>query len=201
MTTPMTIEDFSSAFTTRIVDYVSLESNADTMHVVFEVKCNANGRVGVFIVDVDTTTLDNGFTRNDVVDAAWNEAKTNVNDWAIVNAPKVQYVDYIVENVSSAISITDFNTNFSVRICRFELYPKESPTVWCVGFQVYMNDKPNVCMFVDGTAPIEGLCNNVFCTSVAGEVWNSVKERVSLWASNELAKSSLIGSQYTPTSV
>jgi hypothetical protein len=200
MSTPMTLEEFTANFIVKVVDYKDLGENI--VKVVFEVKCTVNKRVGVFIADVDTTNLNEGFTYEDVINAAWDLQKTNVNDWSIVNLPHEVLSAYtplsVVDN--SPITLTDFNNNFTVNVCRYELYPQISPSTWCVGLQIHKTDNPNVSMYIDGNVPIESQCNNVFCAAVVAAVWNIVKSNVCTWAAVELAKASVIDTTYTPTS-
>lgn len=201
MSTPITLEDFTANFVVRIASYNDLGN--DTVKVVFEVKCSVNNRVGVFIADVDTTTLDEGFTHQDVVDAAWNLQKTNVNDWSVVNLPHEVLSAYTPSSVAdnSPITLTDFNNNFTVTINRYELYPDVSPTTWCVGFIIRKTNNTAISMFIDGNIPIESYCNNVLCTSVVTAVWDTVKTSVCSWAATEVAKTPLIDTIFTPTTV
>lgn len=201
MSTPMTLQDFTTNFVVRIVDYKDLGN--DTVKVVFEVKCIVNNRVGVFIADVDTTSLDEGFTHQDVVDAAWNLQKTNVNDWSVTNLPHEVLSAYTPLSVAdnSPITLTDFNNNFTVNVQRYELYPQVNPTSWCVGFSIHKTNDADINMYVDGTVPIESQCNNVLCVTVAGAVWDTIKANVCNWAAVELQKISLIDTIFTPTTV
>jgi hypothetical protein len=201
MSTPLTLTEFNTDFAIRIADFIDLGN--DTTKVVFEVKCLANNRVGVFITEVDTTTLNEGFTNNDVVNTAWSEVKTNANDWAVVNRPKVVYRACTVESVStdSAITLQDFNNNFSVELRRFELYPAVSPVSWCLGFYIYQKSDASVNMYIDNNIPIGDFCNNVFCASVAASVWDLVKANVCVWAASQLAKALVIDTTYVPTAV
>jgi len=197
----MTLEDFTNNFVVRVVNYTDLGD--DTIKVVFEVKCTVNNRVGVFIAEVDTTTLDEGFTTQDVIDAAWDLQKTNVNDWSIVNLPHEVLSAYTPLSVmdNSPITLTDFNNNFTVNVRRYELYPTVSPVSWCVGFHINKTNNSSVNMYIDGNVPIETQCNNVLCTAVVAAVWDIVKPNVCNWAATELSKASVIDTPYTPTSV
>lgn len=201
MSTPMTIEDFTTNFVVRIVDYKDLGN--DTIKVVFEVKCTVNNRVGVFIAEVDTTTLDEGFTQQDVVDAAWDLQKENVNDWSVHNLANQTLSAYTPVSVAdnSEITLTNFNNNFTVTVRRYELYPETSPTTWCIGFSIHKTNNSAVNMYVDGNIAIELQCNNVLCVEVVGAVWDTIKANVCAWAASQLAKASVIDTTFTPTTV
>lgn len=201
MSTPMSLDDFKTNFVVRVVDYKDLGDN--TTKVVFEVKCIVNNRVGVFIADVDTTTFTEGFTTQDVVAEAWNLQKTNINDWSLVNLPHEVLAAYTPESVAenSTITLVDFNSNFSVVVRRYELYPSVSPATWCVGFYIYKTNDSSVNMYVDNNVPIESHCNNVLCASVVAAVWDIVKANVCTWAAKQVATASVVNTTYTPTSV
>lgn len=201
MTQPLTLEDFNANFTVRVVDYKELSNNIHK--VVFEVRCKVNNRVGVFISDVDTTLLNEGFTHDDVVNAGWDEVKTSANEWGVTMISKVPFTVYTPESVAdnSSITLLEFNNNFTVSMSRFELYPSTSPSSWCIGFYIQQTSKPAVSMYVDGNVPIGDYCNNVLCKTVAGAVWDNVKANVCSWASTQLAKVSVIDTSYTPTTV
>lgn len=201
MSGPTPIETFNANFTVRVADYREVVGTPDTIKVVYEVLCISNKRIGVFISDVDTTTLSVGFTHEDVLEAAWDEVKSSVSDWADVNIEHEQYTTYTVLSTTSAISLQDFNDNFTVQLIRYELYPKVSPVSWCVGFYIYSTTRPGVKMFIDDTVPMADYCNNVLCESVTGAVWTIIKERVCSWAAAELEKPPVINTNYVPTSL
>ena len=169
--------------------------------MIYEVLCTSNKRIGVFISDVDTTTLASGFTNADVLEAAWDEVKSDVKDWSDVNIAHTQYILYTVQSTTESITLQDFNDNFTVQLVRYEVYPKVSPSSWCIGFYIYSSTRPGVNMFIDGTVPIADFCNNVLCESVTGAVWNLIKERVCSWAAAELAKPSVVNTTFVPSTL
>ena len=201
MSEPVSLEDFNTNYTVRVADFKVSESVPTVTTVIFEIKNNVNLRVGVFISDVDSTTLASEYTHNDVLDAAWNDVKTSANEWATVNLPKPGYSTYTVLSTTDDITLEDFNTNYTVRVSRFELYPNVSPTSWCIGFNVSSNTKPGVNLYVDSTIGLADYCNNVLCKTVAGAVWDLVKDRVCIWAAKELSSPPVLNSQYVPSSV
>jgi hypothetical protein len=196
---PTPLENFNADFTVRVADFTELVDTPDTIKVMYEVLCKINKRIGVFISDVDTTTLSVGFTNADVLEAAWDDVKSSVKDWADVNIQHGQYTIFTVPSTTEAITVQDFTDNFTVQLIRYEVYPKVSPSSWCIGFYVYSTSRPGVNMFIDGTVPIEDFCNNVLCVSVTGAVWNLIKERVCSWAAAEVAKPSVINTNFVPT--
>lgn len=197
----MTLELFNNNFVVRVVEYKELVDVPTTIKVSYEVKCNLNNRVGVFITEVDTTTLNEGFTHDDVTTAAWDALKATVSAWASTMFPKPQYQFFTVLSTTDAITLQDFTDNFQVQIIRFELYPKVSPSSWCIGFYVFSTTKPGVNMFIDGNVGLDDYCNNVLCKSVAGAVWDDLKIRICAWAASELQKPAALNTQFVPSSL
>lgn len=200
MSGQLSIESFNSNFIVRVADYKPNIDTPSTITVVYEVKCVPNKRVGVFIDNVDTTTLVEGFTYDDVVQAAWDSLKNSVAEWSTVMLAQPQNTTYTVTSTTDDISLQDFTDNFEVQVIRYELYPKVSPSSWCVGFHIYCKARPFVNLFVDGNVGLNEYCNNVLCNAIVGGVWDSVKSRVCSWAANELQQPQVIDTTFVPTS-
>jgi hypothetical protein len=192
----MTIEDFNTNFAVSIVEY-NVDDIANTVTINFAITCTSNNRKSIWVSVVDTTTLSEGYTSSDVLDAAWNDVKASVNDWAVYNLAETAFTEYTVASVSDAITLSDFNTNFTVYLGRFDLYPSIQPTSWCIGFRAQRNGK-DANIYVDATIPIADHCNNTLCASIADTVWDLVKSRVSSWAATELAKDNVINTTFVP---
>lgn len=200
MSTPMSLEDFNRDFVVRIASFTA-SPDTTTVHVVFEVKCTANHRVGAFMTDVDTATLNAGHSTDDVVNAAWDAVKATVNPWVVINVQHEILTAFTPQTTTDDISISDFNTYFTVHVGRYELYPTVSPTSWCVAFTVFITDKPDVKMYLDSNVPVNDWCNNVFCVDVVTAVWEKLKAPICTWAASELVKSHVLNTTYVPTEV
>lgn len=199
MSAPITLENFNTNFVVRVASYEPDVEN-DLVKIVFEVKCVLNGRVGVFISDVDTTALPSEYTNEDVLNAAWEDVMDTVNPWASTQIEKEVLSLYVPTSTTDSITLTNFNNNFTVHVSRYELYPQTAPTSWCVGFRATSTASGSV-LYVDGTVPIQDFCNNVTCISVATSVWDSLKTRICSWAEGELNKPVLLNTTYVPTDV
>lgn len=200
MSSNISLQDFLDSTTVTVINYT--QTDATHVHVEYNVVINANERTGVFMTDIDTSLLSEGFTTQDVLNAAWDSVKSNVNAWTIVNAAHEKFTVHDVQSTdSNFISLQDFTDNFTAQLVRYELYPPNQPTHWCVGFNVVKDNTPKRSMYIDGLVPLADWCNNVFCASVADTVWDQVKSRVSEWAAAELALPSVVNTTYTPTSV
>jgi len=78
----MNITDFNTNFSVRVVDYNDATSN---IKVHFRVQCIPNGRVSIHIASVDIATMNEGWTKQDVITAAWTSITSIVNAWASFN--------------------------------------------------------------------------------------------------------------------
>lgn len=201
MSDPITLQDFNDNFTVRIVDYKDMGNGH--IEIMFEVKCRVNNRVSIFIADVDTSTLTEGYTAEDVTSTAWTNIKESINAWSSMCVQRPALTSYTAQSVSddSQITLQDFNDNFTVLITRYELYPSVNPTSWCVAFNIIKKDKPTQNMYIDGTIPLTQHCNNVGCTLGVTKVWDNVKTQVCTWAAAEMMKASIIDTIYSPVEV
>ena len=93
------------------------------------------------------------------------------------------------------ITIQEFNECYEVVIVRFELYPAEEPSSWCVGYNI-KNKNNQYSMFVDTTVPIDASKSN---EDVLHDAWDQVKSNVTCWVKNIHCKSSLLNTQFLPT--
>jgi hypothetical protein len=77
---------------------------------------------------VDTTQLTPGYTHENIISTAWESVKTDANAWGVFNVVETRLTELTVTSTSNAIDVSTFNTNFSVKIIRFELVPPINPT-------------------------------------------------------------------------
>ncbi len=194
----MNIADFNTDFTVTIVQFDDATSNVG---VNFRVVCLPNGRKSIHTAVVDTTLLSEGYTDNDVVLAAWNSVKSTVNTWASFNITEDPLTTLTITSVSSAISLSAFNTNFTVRVAQFNLISTVNPTHWAIQLLVTRNGT-NIGNVFEGLVPLtEDYCNNTLCSDVADAAWELVKDAACYWAFNNLPTDSLVDTVYTPVSI
>lgn len=92
-----------------------------------------------------------------------------------------------------------FNQNFNVKVVRFELYPADSPTAWCTGFQI-SNKNNGKQMYVDVQIALDSLnpdTNND--NSIVKIGWSKVSDQVLSWATAVQNQSSVINQSFTPS--
>lgn len=194
------IDTLNKYFTVKVSGY---NDSFPIVVVQFQVVCLTNNRVSVHIADVDTTLLESGFTKKQVVDAAWLLVKDTVVVWAGFNIIKGAFETFRPSTVSEGanIDVTIFNDNFKVNVTRFELYPVINPTNWCVGFNVEKKDSRNVKMYADELIPLTEHCNNTYCINIVNAVWLKVEGRVTAWADKQYTYDSVLNTDYVPGGV
>lgn len=195
----MNLTDFNTNFTVTIVAFDDTTSNVS---VHFKVKCNVNDRVSLHTAVADTTLLSEEYTDNDVVTAAWNTIKTTVNTWASFNITEDPVSVLTITSTSNAISLSTFNTNFTVKVTRFEMIPSINPTHWSIHLLIYDTSTPSLSTYYEGLVPLTSeYCNNTLCSDIADAAWELVKNQACDWASQNLPTESVVDTIFVPASV
>lgn len=194
----ITLQDFLDNFTVRVVEYKTEQNSTITVH--FEVRCNANNRLSIHITSVDVSELPGGYTSQDVLDLGWSQVTENVSDWATTNVVNPPLTTFTPLTSTNDISLTDLNTNFSIRLARWELYPRERPSTWCVGLEITktVGGKSKI---MDCAIPFTSLCNNTQCLDIVTAAWDVMKPSLCAWAAEVLPELNVVNTTYTPTSL
>lgn len=193
----ITLEDFINNFSVRVAEYK--EESVDNIKVHFEVRCNVNGRLSIHIATVDVSGLQT-YTANDVLDLAWDSVKENVTDWATTNVVNPPITTFTPQTTTADITLSNLTTNFGIRVSRWELYPRERPSSWCVGFEMTKN-VGNQSKVLDCTLPFTNLCNNTLCLDIMTAAWDVLKPSFCAWAGQVLAEANVINNNYVPSSL
>ncbi len=148
---------------------------------------------------VDTTQLTPGYTHENIISTAWESVKTDANAWGVFNVVETRLTELTVTSTSNAIDVSTFNTNFSVKIIRFELVPPINPTNWCIGFTVCAINNEFTCNNYEGLIPLsQNYCNNTVCSNIADSAWEIVKDNVCEWAVAKLPTQDVL---FVPTNI
>lgn len=92
-----------------------------------------------------------------------------------------------------------FNQNFNVKVVRLDLYPAESPTAWCTGFQI-SNKSNGKQMYIDVQVLLDSLTPDTSDdSSIVQAGWAKVSDQVLSWATGVQKQSSVINQKFTPT--
>ena len=194
----MNLQQFNDNFSVTVVQFDNTTSNA---LVNFKVQCLVNSRVSIHTATVDTTLLSEGFNDLDVVAAGWENIKTTVNTWATFNLSENSLSVISIASTSNLIDVSTFNSNFTVKVIRFELIPNINPTDWCIQLSVGRNDK-NLSANFEGLIPLDqAYCNNTLCSDIALTGWELVKEKACEWAFNNMPTVGVVDKTYVPVSI
>jgi hypothetical protein len=194
----MNISDFNTNFTVTIKQFDDTTSN---VAVNYQVVCLPNSRKSLHTAVVDTTLLSEGYTDNDVVLAGWNSIKSTVNTWALYNITEVPLTTLAITSTSNVISLSAFNTNFTVNVVHFNLIPAINPTHWVIQLSVLRNGTSIGNVF-EGYVPLtESYCNNTLCSDIAQAAWELVKNPACDWALANMPTDSVVDTVYTPASI
>lgn len=103
----------------------------------------------------------------------------------------------MTEDANVAPETTTTTTpSHTIKVARFELYPKEAPTCYCVGFSVTCN---NQTIYRDTQVPLETAADCGCETEIAQQAYNSLKESLESWIADAQTKSPLIGQTFVPS--
>jgi hypothetical protein len=194
----MQIEDFVTNFAVTVVDYDDTNYN---IAVKFMVLCIPNERVSVHTTTVDARSMSEGYTQDNILDTAWLNVKETVNTWAMNNILNDKLTTIIAPSGNWRISTQLLNDNFTIKVIRFEIVPKEKPTNWCIGFNITMKGNTSMEFYIEGSVPISGYCNNIVCMDIVNAVWETVKDKICTWAGERIQHSEVLNTPYVPTTL
>ena len=200
--------DFSNNFVVHIrsieKDHTD-ETGTYNYSVGFNVLCTTNRRVMYFEDHLNVSSLPTSYTEQDIVDAAWSDIKPNIKDWAttVITLPSLLGSTWVPPTDLSFSAIGNFtidtyNSNFTTKISRFEVYPQTNPNSWCIGFTITNNNGNNLngSLYIDTNI----IVNTFAITKTEEEIlelgWSNIKEQIGKWAEEKYASSHLINSVY-----
>lgn len=88
--------------------------------------------------------------------------------------------DYKEKETMSFLGSTTSMMNIKVRVSRFELFPKDVPRDYKVGF-VVTHTRNKSSRYFEGIVPISSIDNNLNEEEIAVIAWHSVKSQVCTW--------------------
>jgi len=81
-----------------------------------------------------------------------------------------------------------------IKIARYELYPTDEPTSFCVGFQVSVNSRS---MYQDTQVSLENAKDKTE-DEIVSIAFVQIEESISAWIENAKSKPSVLGTTFTP---
>jgi hypothetical protein len=89
-----------------------------------------------------------------------------------------------------------FKANFNVKVVRYEVYPSESPTCYCVGFIASSNSNKSQ-RYLDTQVAFTNIPPNSSENDIVSLGWNSLQENFMSWAEPIYNKPAVIGTTFT----
>jgi hypothetical protein len=160
----ISLYDFTNNFTVHVRDIDKedhFEGGSNIPFAVgFNVLCRPNNRVMFFEKHMDSNDLlptTSNFadpTDQELVDSAWSNLIPGIKTWATTaftasNLIGSQYYPIHGFNTTSNFDLFTYNSNFTTRVARFEVYPATKPSSWCIGFNVIKTSTPSESFYVD----------------------------------------------------
>ncbi len=204
----LTYQEFQDNFVVSIRNFQSPHVDAAGSFdyaVGFNIVCKNNRRTNYFGKHLmsNDVPIPNA-TQNDVANVAWDILSTEVRAWAsqVVGSSNLFESHYVpnpnANFQNSNITLSDYNSNFTTMLSRFDVYPASQPTCWCVGFNIINKNNTNIARYVDSQVVIDMFDNDKSEMELLDMGWSNVKEVVAEWAHNILHTSPLIVTEFTP---
>ena len=108
----------------------------------------------------------------------------------------VEEANVVVEEAN--VTVEEANVvipSHEIKIVRFELYPKEQPTCYCVGFSVTCN---NQHIYRDTQVPLETAAQCGCENDIAQKAYHSLKDSLETWIRQAATKPAILGQTFTP---
>ena len=137
-------------------------------------------------VVTEDTTVSNVDTTTSNVDTTTSNVDTTTSN---VDTTTVSNVDTTTTTIDPQPVIT---------VTRYELYPKDEPTCYVVGFVVSCPSGQKT-MYRDTQVPLDQAQGKTE-QEIAQIAYTAVQESVDAWVCTEMTKPRILGTQFTPTS-
>ena len=208
MASNMSIGDFNNNFVTQIKTIETShtdETGTYDFGVGFNVVCVPNNRLMYFENHLNSNVLPSNFETNDVITTAWSNLIPDVKTWAatVISSQSLLGSPFTPDSnldftTTSNFPLSEYTSNFSTTISRFEVYPPLNPKTWCVGFNVTRNDSTQN-MYIDTSVAVNTFAIPRPEMEIVNMGWSNVKEAIGIWAKDIHATSALVNSTFTPS--
>jgi hypothetical protein len=202
----ITIEDFNNNFImqVRTIDVPHINGTGTIpASIGFNVVCKLNNRVQYFESHImDQIFVDIASTQ-DLLDYAWVDKRDEINTWATTAITETSLIGYIYTPLTefvntTSINLSTYNSNYITSIARFEVYPGNDPSGWCVGFGI-TNIVNKEYMYIDTNFLVDTFAVTIAENELMENAWVQIKDMVAIWAADKMTISSFINTTYVPT--
>jgi hypothetical protein len=202
----ISIEDFNAHF---IVNIRSLarphidETGTIPADVGINVICTLNNRVQFFEHHFTDQAVVDSSTDQQLLDLAWAALKSDIQTWASTAINLSNLIGYVYtptsefNNTYGNLNLTSYNSNFDTIVNRFEVYPKNEPSSWCVGYYV-TNQNNNEYLYVDTLVSVTTFAIITAESDILNDAWDNLKDRIGDWANSKIDIPTLLNTDYIP---
>lgn len=202
-------QDFQDSFIINIRNFesphIDAAGNCD-FAVGFNVLCKDNNRTMYFGKHMSSNdVVPAGGTETDVVNTAWNVLSPAIQSWASEVHGSSNLIgglyepsDILTAGTATDMTIGVYNSNFSTKIQRLEVYPMSKPACWCIGFNAE-NRNSSVTKYIDTQVNVDLFDNNKTEVELVNIAWDQVKDSIGWWAADAMKTSPLLDTEFVPT--
>ena len=203
----ISLEDFHSNFVTHIRNVEeghTDETGTYTYGVGFNVVCRPNNRVMYFEAHMNSNQAPIGTPEVDIVNTAWSNLLPDVKSWAssaltasnLIGSAYVPSLEF--SNTSNiAMDLSTYNSNFTTKVGRFEVYPATAPNSWCVGYNVFKNTDSNDTRYYDTNVRVTTFAIQRAETEIMDMAWSNLRDSIGQWAGVKNHASTLINTEFS----
>lgn len=207
MSNVISLEDFNTNFITQIrsveKDHTD-ETGTYTYGIGFNVVCKPNNRVMYFESHMNSNMAPSGTPEETVINMAWSNLLPDIKSWAssAITADSLQGSVYVptleFTNTSNiGIDVGTYNSNFTTKLGRFEVYPANNPRAWCIAYNVNKNSDSNNIRYFDTSVVVNTFAVQRAETEIMDMAWSNLRDTIGQWAGAKFQESSLLNTNLT----
>jgi hypothetical protein len=200
----ISMQDFNNNFSVQIrsveKDHTD-ETGTYPYGVGFNVICRPNSRTMYFESHLTSNMIPEGATESDAANIAWSNLLPDVKTWAgtALGANSLIGSTYVptLNFSSNTIDLSTYNSDFTTKVSRFEVYPQTAPSSWCVGFTAYKNSASNVFTYFDTNIKVSTFAITRAETEILDMGWSNLMGSFGSWAIAKESESTLLNTTFT----
>ena len=203
----ISMQDFHDNFAVHIraveTDHTD-ETGTYPYGVGFNVVCTPNRRVMYFENHITSNMIPEGAVETDIANIAWSNLLPSVKAWAstalgaesLIGSTYVPSLDF-ASNASPSIDLATYNSHFTTKVARFEVYPATDPNSWCVGFSANRNTDSNTSVYYDTTIKVNTFAETRAESEILDLGWSNMRGAFGSWANVRDHESALLNTAFT----
>jgi hypothetical protein len=203
----ISMQDFNDNFAIHIRSIEKDHTDETGVHpygVGFNVICTTNRRCMFFEAHLTSNQIPEGALEVDIANIAWSNLLPDVKTWSktalgaesLIGSSYIPSLDF-ASNPNPSIDLETYNSNFTTKVSRFEVYPQTSPNSWCVGFNVNKNTCSNNNAYFDTNIQVSTFAETRAETEILDMGWSNLRGAFGAWASTKDAEPVMLNTSFT----